>query len=182
MTLILVAGCLQGSHGAFYVISALAWRAEGLSDSVIAWLWTVGVVAEILLLAVGKHMARRVPPALLLVVGGLGGGLRWILTAFSHEPAVLIFAQMLHALSFALVHLAAVTLIARLVPLDRLASGQSLYVAAQSGIFLSLSMALGGLLYEAQGATWAYSAMLAFSLVGTAGAWLNRKRLIAVAA
>jgi len=177
LVLVLVACLLQASHGAYYVISALAWRAAGFSDQLIAWLWVEGVVAEILLLAYGKHLLRRFPALVLLAAGALGGILRWSLTAATDDLYLLLFAQALHALSFAVVHLATVMEIGRIVPPSRMASAQALMTAAHAGIFISLSMALAAWLYELEGAGAAYGAMAGLSALGLALLLLLRRPL-----
>jgi PPP family 3-phenylpropionic acid transporter len=168
---------LQASHGAYYVISALAWRAAGFAESTIAWLWIEGVVAEILLLAAGKHLLQRFSTLTLLAIGGLGALLRWSVTALTVDLGLLIAVQALHALSFAIVHLATVMAIARIVPPERMASAQATIVAVYSGVFISVSMALAGWLYELDGQRGAYGAMVLFVLAGLATLVLLRRWL-----
>lgn len=177
LALILVSCLLQASHGAYYVCSALAWRAAGHSAETVAWLWIEGVVAEILLLAWGRHLLARFRPTTLLAVGALAVIVRWSATAATDALAALIVLQALHALTFAVVHLATVTQIPRLVPPSRLASGQSLLAAIQAGLFVSLSVALAGWLYEAGGAPWAFGAMAGLGFVGLLAIWLLRRLL-----
>lgn len=174
LALVLVSALLQASHAAYYVVSALEWRREGYSDQAIAWLWIEGVVAEILLLAYGRRLLRRFSPAQLFALGGFGGLLRWALMAASPGLAPLLILQLLHAFSFAVVHLAAVTLVARVVPASRLASGQSLLSAIQTGLFMSAAMALAGRLYEDHGAWAAYGAMAVSCLLGLIALWRFR--------
>ncbi|HKY93890.1 MAG TPA: MFS transporter [Kiloniellales bacterium] len=173
----LVSCFLQASHGAYYVISAIAWRAAGYSEAAIAWLWIEGVVAEILLLAAGKHLLRRYATTTLLAIGGIASAVRWSLTAVTNDLALLIVLQALHALSFAIVHLASVTALARVVPPERLASAQSLWTAVYAGLFISASMALAGWFYELQGQVAAYGAMAGFSLAGLVALMLLRRWL-----
>lgn len=174
LALVLVSALLQASHAAYYVVSALEWRREGYDDQAIAWLWVEGVLAEIVLLAYGRRMLRRFSPAQLLAIGGVGGLVRWGLMATGPGLVPLLLLQLLHALSFAVVHLAAVTLVARVVPQSRLSSGQSLLAAIQTGIFMSFAMALAGRLYEDHGAWAAYGAMAASCLLGLIALWRFR--------
>ena len=171
LALVLVSALLQASHAAYYVVSALVWRAEGYDDAAIAWFWIEGVVAEIVLLAYGRRLLLRLPPATLIAIGGLGGLLRWGLMATGPGLPLLLALQLLHAFSFAIVHLATVTLVARVVPQGRLSSGQSLLAAIQTGIFLSLAMALAGQLYEDHGAWAAYGAMAVSCGLGLLALW-----------
>jgi len=177
VAVVLVSSFIQCSHGAYYVISALDWRAAGYSEATIAWLWIEGVVAEILLLAAAKHLLRWLTPVQLLAIGGAGAVLRWTGTALSHDLGMLIALQALHALSFAMVHLATVTTIGRVVPAERMASAQVLVTAVYNGPFVSVAMALAGLLFEWRGGLPAYLAMAGFAGAGLVTLALLRKWL-----
>jgi PPP family 3-phenylpropionic acid transporter len=179
VAIVLVSSFIQCSHGAYYVISALDWRAAGYSEATIAWLWVEGVVAEILLLAMGKHLLRRTTAVQMLALGGAGAVLRWTVTGISDDLGVLIAMQALHALSFAIVHLATVTTIGRVVPPERMASAQVLVTAVYNVPFVSLSMALAGWLYEWRGGLPAYLAMAGFALGGLITLALVRRWLAA---
>lgn len=165
LVLVLVAGCFQSSHAAYYAVSSLAWLAEGHSESTIAWLWAEGVLVEILLFLVGSRLLLRVGPYRLLLIAGLAGVLRWSGTALSAELPVLVAMQSLHALTFAAAHLGAVTLIARIVPSEAAASGQALYAALQGGIMMGLGLLLAGFLFEISPAS-SFLAMAGLSAVG----------------
>ncbi len=165
LALVLVSGCFQSSHAAYYAVSSIAWLAEGLSETTIAWLWVEGVVAEILLLAYGSRLLRRLGPQGLLAIAGAAGILRWTATALSADLGVLIAAQSLHALTFAAAHLGSVTLIARTVPKGAAASGQAIYTALQGGIMMGLALVLAGALFSVSTA----ASFLAMSLLSAIG-------------
>jgi PPP family 3-phenylpropionic acid transporter len=175
IAIVVISSFIQCSHGAYYVVSALDWRATGYSEATIAWLWVEGVVAEILLLAAAKHLLRRMSAVQMLALGGFAAIARWSVTALSHDLGLLIAVQALHAFSFAIVHLATVTTIARVVPPERLASAQVLVIAVYAGPFVSVSMALAGWLYDIDGGMAAYLAMVAFATAGLATLlWMRR--------
>src|SRR5690606_17254902 len=73
---LLAASMAQASHAVYYGFSALHWRASGLSETVIGLLWAEGVIAEILLFAVGARVTARIGPAALLALAGAAGMLR----------------------------------------------------------------------------------------------------------
>jgi PPP family 3-phenylpropionic acid transporter len=127
----------------------------------------------------GKHLLRRMTAMQMLALGGAGAVLRWTVTGLSDDLGLLIAMQALHALSFAIVHLATVTTIGRVVPPERMASAQVLVTAVYNVPFVSLSMALAGWLYEWRGGLPAYLAMAGFALGGLITLALVRRWLAA---
>jgi len=87
---------------------------------------------------------------------------------------LLLAVQLLHALTFGAAHLGAMHFMARALPAQWSATGQSLYAATVSGIGFGLVMAASGTLYAAFGAG-AYLAMAALAGSGAvAGIALGR--------
>ena len=140
---------LQAGHAVYYGFSALHWKAAGLSEITIGWLWAEGVVAEILLFVVSGAVVARVGPAGLLVLAALASVLRWSVLAATTALPALVAVQALHALTFGAAHLAAMHFIARAAPPGLSATAQSLYAAVSGGIAMGLSMLAAGALYQA---------------------------------
>jgi PPP family 3-phenylpropionic acid transporter len=159
------ATAIQGSHAVYYAFGTLHWRQAGHSDAIIGVLWAEGVIAEILLFALGDRIVRRLDPSWLLVVGGLAGGARWATLGMTDALAFAIVVQALHAFSFGAAHLAAIHFIARTVPPDLSATAQSLYGGVVMGLGLGVLLLVSGWLYEVH-AGGAYHAMAACSLLG----------------
>ncbi|MDH3476146.1 MAG: 3-phenylpropionate MFS transporter [Rhodospirillales bacterium] len=168
---IATASLLQASHAVYYGFSALAWRAAGMSEAAVGWLWSEGVLAEILFFWASAPLLRRGGPASLLVLAGLAGLLRWVLLGATTALPLLIAAQALHAFTFGAAHLAAVHFIAERAPPGLSATAQSLYAALSGGLAMGLSTLLAGWLYQAEGAG-AFYAMAAMSAAGFALAGL----------
>lgn len=172
----LAGAAVQVSHAAYYGFATLDWRAKGLDDGAIGLLWGIGVVAEIVLFALGRRLADRVGILRLLALAGLAAVIRWSITPFVDDFAPLLAIQTLHALTFGAAHLAAMMFIQRYVPLGATSSAQALYAAVPIGLGMGLAMMGAGLLYEAV-ASYAYLAMVglgALSLLFTvllARAW-----------
>jgi len=159
-------GCVQASHAVYYGFSTLDWSAKGIGDATIGVLWAIGVLVEIGLFAVSGFVMRYVSPPALIVIGGLGGLLRWALMAFDPPFAALPFLQMLHALTFCATHLGAMTFIAHAVPPGRAATAQGDLSAAQSAIF-AVAMSGSGFLFNRYG-DFAYLAMASLAAAGAA--------------
>ncbi|HBV40634.1 MAG TPA: 3-phenylpropionate MFS transporter [Erwinia sp.] len=103
---------MQGAHAAYYGFSAIWWQDAGYSASVVGYLWSLGVVAEIIVFASSNRLFGRWTARDLLLLSGLCALLRWSLMASTTALPLLIVAQILHCGSFTVCHLAAMRFIA----------------------------------------------------------------------
>lgn len=177
---LVTASLIQASHAAAYGFATLAWRASGIGDDVIGLLWAEGVLAEIVLFALGGGLAARLGPARLLAIGAIAGIVRWV--GFASEPGLgwLVVLQALHALTFGAAHLGAMLYLVRAVPPEHSASAQALYSGAAMGLVMGAATILAGALYDDVGAG-AFYAMAAMSAAGLAGAMLLARVMPSVA-
>jgi PPP family 3-phenylpropionic acid transporter len=166
--------CLQATHAMFYTFGTLHWRSQGLSDAQIGFLWAEGVLAEVILFALGQRVALRVGGPGLLMLAAAGGMIRWSMTALTGDFAVLVALNALHAATFGCAHLGAMRLLSEGVDADASATAQSLYTAANSAL-LALGTLIVGPLYAAFGG-YGYLAMLPLSFAGGLCAWLLWQR------
>jgi MFS transporter, PPP family, 3-phenylpropionic acid transporter len=155
---------IQSSHGMFYGFSAIQWQAMGYSGTVIAALWSVGVVAEIAVFFMAGRLAKRWSPWTLMRIGCLAAVIRWALFPFDWSAWGYGMLQLGHAFSFALVHLGLQYRLAEVVEEEEQASAQGNYIF-YSGAFLALSTLLSGVLYRHAGLH-GYLAMALLALAG----------------
>jgi len=174
------ASLIQSSHAVYYGFSTLQWRAAGLDGTAIAGLWTLGVIAEIVLFALQGRLPPFATPAMLLVLGGLGATLRWAAMALDPPATWLPALQLLHALSFAATHLGALGFVARNAPPGLSATAQG-YLALAIGTTMAGMTALSGLIYGAFGAL-AYAAMALAAIAGSVAGYvaISAARRVAV--
>lgn len=168
-------GLLQASHAVVYGFGTLHWRAAGIDEATIGWLWAEGVLAEIALFAFGGPVVRRLGPLRLLLLGGAGGVVRWLVTAVTTDLNALMAVQILHGLTFGSTHLGAMYFIQRASPPGLSASAQSLYSALGNGIVMGLTFLIAGPLYGTFGGG-AFAVMALFSAAGALGAALLNRR------
>lgn len=172
------ASLIQASHAVYYGFSALAWRGQGYDGTTIAALWALGVVAEIVLFAVQGRLPAALTPTVLLMIGALGGVLRWGVMAFDPSAVALPALQALHALTFGASHLGALMFMSRTVPAGQGATAQG-YLAIAMGLVMAAATGLSGLLYETFGAA-SYAAMALAAIAGGACALVaHRPRRVA---
>lgn len=179
----LSAGLTQASHAVYYGFSALDWGKAGLDGTAIAALWTIGVIAEIVLFAASTWLPAFLTPSMLLIVGGAGAALRWTAMAFDPPVALLAFLQLLHAFSFGMTYLGALFFTHRHAPPGQAATAQG-YLAVVLGVTAACATAVSGWLYGVFGDK-AYAAMALVAVVGCAyGAVADRaaRRVADVAA
>lgn len=103
---------MQGAHAAYYGFSAIWWQEAGYSASVVGYLWSLGVVAEIIIFALSNRLFGRWSARDLLLLSGICALVRWSLMASTTALPWLIVGQILHCGSFTLCHLAAMRFIA----------------------------------------------------------------------
>jgi MFS transporter, PPP family, 3-phenylpropionic acid transporter len=166
----LASGLIQASHMVYYGFGTIGWRAAGLSDGFIGWLWAEGVIAEIVLFWYGAPLLRRLHPAGMMLLGGGAGALRWLVTALTVDPAALIALQALHGLSFGATHLGAMHFLRERAAPGLSATTQGLHSALPMGVLGGLTMMASGPLHGAFGAG-AYHAMALMAAAGAAVAW-----------
>lgn len=164
---VIAAGSAQASHSVFYGFGTIAWRKIGFDDTVIGLLWTLGVVAEIVLFWLAGRLGRFGSATFLLAAAGIGVVIRWPLTAIADTVAAAAALQLLHALTFGAAHLGAMRFLQDNAPPGLEATAQALYYALVTGVLMGVSMPIAGILYQHVGMA-AYYAMGALGLVGLA--------------
>jgi PPP family 3-phenylpropionic acid transporter len=163
---IAAASLIQASHAVYYGFSTLQWSSAGLDGTAIGALWSLAVVAEIVLFALSGRFPRWLGPMRLLALGATGATLRWAGMALDPPAVALPVLQCLHALSFGATHLGAVQAVARIARVETTATAQG-YLASALGTVMAAATGLAGVLYGAFGAG-AYVAMAAIALTGGA--------------
>jgi PPP family 3-phenylpropionic acid transporter len=165
---LLATGLIQNSHVAYYAFGTIYWQKAGIGAATIGWLWAEGVLAEIALFAAAPFITARLGAAQLIMLGGIGGAVRWLALGLSTDLAVLVPMQLLHALSFAAAHLGAMRYLARVAPPGLSATAQGLYGALPLGIGSGIFYVATGILIEHYGGGSAFVAMAASAFAGMA--------------
>ncbi|MDW5502206.1 3-phenylpropionate MFS transporter [Pseudomonas lundensis] len=138
---------LQGAHAGYYSFGSIYWQEAGYSASTIGYLWSLGVVAEVIIFASSNFLFRRWNARNLLLLSACCGILRWGLMASSTELGWLLVIQILHCGTFTVCHLAAMRFIAaRKGPeVIRL---QAVYSALAMGGGIAIMTVIAGFLFE----------------------------------
>jgi PPP family 3-phenylpropionic acid transporter len=173
LAIIVTSALIQGSHAAYYIFASIAWQQAGLGGLTIAGLWSLGVIAEIVVFALSPRFT--LPPVILVVIAALSAVARWVITAQEPPLAILAAVQLAHGLTFGLTQVGTMGLLVRHVPGHVMARGQG-YLAACSGIVSSSVSILSGAIY-AQYGQGVYYVMAGMAASGAVVIWLARHRL-----
>ncbi|MBI4756102.1 MAG: MFS transporter [Betaproteobacteria bacterium] len=165
----LLAACfaMSAAHGALYVFYSIHLVDHGYSKSVVGWMWTLGVVAEIAVFMAMPAVLRRFPLERILQFSFACAVVRFLMIGWGVElPLVLVFAQLLHGATFGAYHAAAVGAIGRLFSGPHQARGQAIYSSVSFGAGGMLGGLVSGHVWETVGAGWTFSMGSAFALLG----------------
>ncbi|MFT7824433.1 MAG: MFS transporter [Sulfurimonas sp.] len=161
---------MQVGFGGFYNFFTIYETAHGVSLEVTSWMWSFGVLCEILMLyfqgpLLQRNLLRILQTAILLTA------LRWMLLWLYADSVMLTFAsQSLHAVSFALYHTAAITYVYSLYTQKKLA--QQFFLGIAFGLGASVGAFLSGKLYGDH--LFLYEALI--TLLSAGALYLHQKR------
>ncbi|MBD2811809.1 3-phenylpropionate MFS transporter [Xenorhabdus sp. Vera] len=141
---------LQAAHAGYYSFGSIYWEKAGYSSSTIGYLWSLGVVAEVVVFTCSNQLFRRWSARNLLLLSCICGVFRWGLMGISTELYALIIIQILHCGSFTVCHLAAMRFIGarRENEIIRL---QAIYSALAMGGGIAVMSIVAGFMYERMG-------------------------------
>ena len=146
---------LQGAHAAYYGFSAIYWQEAGYTASAVGYLWSLGVVAEVIIFAVSKKVFSRFSARDLLLLSCLCGVVRWGIMGWTTALPWLLVAQVLHCGTFTVCHLAAMRYIAARQGSEVIRL-QAVYSAVAMGGSIAIMTVFAGFLYQHlhQGVFW----------------------------
>jgi len=155
----------QVSHGPYYGFFSIHLTSHGFGSGMVAGLWSLAVLVELVAFFSGGAIQRRLSTRTLLGIALALTPLRWLLLAMPPTLPVLAVAQAGHAVSFALAHLAGIQLVQELVPANARRNAQALYSGLTFGLGIVLGTAAAGPLYAAFSGAGSFLIAAGFSAV-----------------
>ena len=156
------------AHFAIYGFLSLYLDALGYSKAIIGGLWAVSVLVEIGWFYAQGRLIGRLAMERWLVVCGAAVVLRMAITALlGGWLAALVFAQMLHALSFATHHTACIAMVTRHFPGRLRGRGQALFTVIGYGFGGVTGVLAGGAVASRFGFVAMFLAATGLGLAGT---------------
>jgi len=149
---VLVAALILGSHAMHDTFAVIRWSAADISPRTASLLWSASVAAEVVVFfVIGPSLVRVLSPAGAIALAGLAGAVRWGIAAVTADTTALVFTQPLHGLTFALLHLACMRLLAEHVPQQLAATAQAIYGTVGVGLATAALTLVSGWLYARMG-------------------------------
>ena len=170
---LLAAGLLMSAaHGALYVFYSIHLVAQGYDKTLVGLLWTLGVVAEIVVFLFMPRISARVSLRRILLACFALAVLRFMLIGWTAEfIGFLVFAQLLHGASFGAHHAATMAALNRWFAAGQQARAQALYGSVAYGAGGLGGALLAGALWERAGAGITFSAASLLALLGLLLVW-----------
>ena len=156
-----------GSHALHDGFEVIRWRAANLSAAQCSVLWSLSVASEVFVFFfAGAPLLRWLGPGRALTVSALAGIVRWSTAARTAWFPAMAMVEPLHGLTFALLHLSAMQVIARAVPAHLAARAQAFYAVVAMGVASAALTLASGTLYGrfGAGAFWLMAGLCAAAL------------------
>jgi PPP family 3-phenylpropionic acid transporter len=155
------------AHGALYAYLSLYLAQLGYSKTAIGVFWVVSVVLEIaFFLTQGKWFARFGVFPLMTFAFGVAAVRFLLIAELATVWWILVVAQAMHAVTFAVHHSASVLTIQRWFPGRAAARGQALYISMAYGLGGTTGSLVAAWLWSAAGPSWAFVAGSAGAVLG----------------
>ncbi len=152
--IVLVAALILGSHGMHDTFAVIRWTEAGITPQTASLLWSLAVISEVIVFfIVGPPLVRRLTPAGCIAMAAMAGAVRWGVAAITTDVWVISLIQPMHGITFALLHLACMQLIATNVPENLEATAQAIYSTLGIGAATALVMLASGWLFGQMGGT-----------------------------
>jgi PPP family 3-phenylpropionic acid transporter len=149
---------MNAAHGPLYAFFSIYLAAAGYHTVTIGVLWSLGVVAEILVFLAAPAWMRRFSAVDILIVSFALAVARFALIGWAVDsPVALACAQVLHAATFGSCHMASVALINQWFSGTRQVRGQAVYLSAAFGFGGFLGALASGAAWETLGPAWTYT-------------------------
>lgn len=155
------------AHSALYTYLSIHLAGLGYSKTEIGVMWVLGVVIEIAFFYGQGRLFKRFDLLRLIEISLLVAALRFFLIAeLAQIVAVLVLAQLMHAVTFAVHHSASVLTIQRWFPGRAAARGQALYTSIGYGVGGTLGNLVAAWLWAAVSPAAAFLSSSVAALLG----------------
>ena len=177
---LLIAALILGSHAMHDGFAMIRWSRAGIGPGTSGMLWSLSVAAEVLVFFfVGRPLLDRIGPAGAAMLSAGAGIVRWAVMAETAWIPAMAVIEPLHGLTFALLHLTCMRLLAESVPRHLAATGLTLYGTVAIGSATVLLTLVSGSLFDRFGAHgfWGMAVLPAAALPFT---WTLREPVVPV--
>ena len=164
--MVLLAMLILGSHAMHDSFAMIRWNRAGISPGTSGILWSLSVAAEVVVFLFGRSLLDRIGPAGAAMLSAGAGVVRWAVMAETAWLPAVAAIEPLHGLTFALLHLTCMRILAQCVPRHLEATALTIYGTVGIGIATALLTLACGPIFERFGALgfWAMAVLCAAAL------------------
>lgn len=170
----LLAACLAMSmaHGAFYIFFSIHLAEHGYAKTETGLLWSLGVVAEIVVFMQMARLSRAYSLRTILLACFVAAAIRFVLMGWGADAvAVMILVQLLHGLTFGAFHASSIAAVNQWFPSRAQGRGQALYSSLSFGAGGLLGGLISGRTWDWLGAGWTFTLSAFFAVIGGLLVW-----------
>ncbi|MCS1350919.1 MFS transporter [Mechercharimyces sp. CAU 1602] len=139
---------LQGAHAVYYSFGFLYLQNIGMGGTVIGLILMLAVCSEVIFFFVADRWFKPLSIPTLFMIALVASILRWMLIFLFPHPAVFIFTQMFHALTFGLTHFTFIRYIDDEIEAEWISLAQGVYAALATSLGTGVLTIVGSVLYE----------------------------------
>jgi PPP family 3-phenylpropionic acid transporter len=169
---------LQFAHAPYYVFYSIYLKHHQYTATLTGFLWALAVFAEIILFIYMLRILKRLSLRVILLISILLSVVRWLMIAWCADYLwLMLFAQLLHAATFAGAHVAAIHLVHLYFGDRHQGKGQALYTSLTFGLGGMLGSYFSGYYWDLFGAEFVYSVAAALCSLAfiIAYIWVGRE-------
>ncbi|MCP5245591.1 MAG: MFS transporter [Burkholderiales bacterium] len=155
------------AHGVYYTFYSIYLVEQGYDKGFVGWLWAIGVICEIGVFFIMPWLMQRFSLKLILVFSFACASVRFLMIGWGVEwVAVIIFAQVLHAITYGAHHVAAIMVVHHFFHGRHQAKGQTIYTSVAYGMGGTLGAVLSGYTWDGLGAEITFTISAVSALLG----------------
>ncbi len=157
---------MQVAHAPYNTFYSIYLDEAGYSKMAIGWLWALGVIAEIVLFVWLPQLMRRWRLDQILIACFCFAIVRFLLIAWGVDSlAILLVAQLMHAMTFGAFHAAGVAATHRVFSGDLRSRGQALYSSLGYGAGGAIGTVAAGYAWDSLGGAVTFSLSAAAAMI-----------------
>ena len=139
------------SHGTYYGFYSIHLENLGYGKTFIGISWALASIAEIIVMIKSDIIFKRFSTDNVLFFSFMVAALRWMGLSFTTSPVIILFLQILHAVTYGTFHVSSILYIDSLTPDEAKTLGQAVNNAVTYGLGLMVGFFINGYLFETLG-------------------------------
>ena len=139
------------SHGTYYGFYSIHLENLGYGKTFIGISWALASIAEIIVMIKSDIIFKRFSTDNVLFFSFMVAALRWMGLSFTTSSVIILFLQVLHAVTYGTFHVSSILYIDSLTPDEGKTLGQAVNNAVTYGLGLMVGFFINGYLFETLG-------------------------------